>query len=164
MCYSSTPMETILEKLSIVDSGKSNVNHLVVVALGSHGHINQSFVTIASTVPINRDGIAAAVDRMFKLYFLLNTEYPPECKQILHFLQRTIYGICDELKLSRAGSDLFLFIQNKKSQGVQRTLQDLIVYMHKNCKVCGFTDKLILSRAASNVFYLFVHNEITRRS
>jgi len=39
------------------------------------------------TVPINRGGFyTAAVDRMFKLYFLvLNIQYPPECRKVLHF-------------------------------------------------------------------------------
>ena len=113
-------METILQNLTMMDSGKAEANHPLVVALGSRGHFTQTFVTVAGhAVPINRGGLTTAYDRMFKLYVLLNMQYPSECKQILHFLQRTVYGISDDLTLSRAANDLFLFIRNKKSQGLR---------------------------------------------
>jgi len=67
-------METILQNLTMVDSGKAKVNHPLVVALGSRGQIIQTFLTVEGhTVPINRDGLITAVDCMFKFCISCST-------------------------------------------------------------------------------------------
>lgn len=59
-------------------------------------------------------GIVSAVDRLFKLYFILDMDYADESRHILHFLQRQVFEIPDQLTLSRSASDLSLFIRNKR--------------------------------------------------
>ena len=59
-------------------------------------------------------GVVAAVDRLIKLYFILDMEYADESRHILHVLQRQVLGVHDQLTLSRSASDLSLFICNKR--------------------------------------------------
>jgi len=59
-------------------------------------------------------GIVAAVDRLLKLHFIVNMEFAAECRHILHFLQRSVLHLSDELPLSRGATDLSLYIRSKK--------------------------------------------------
>ena len=88
--------------------------HPVVVVLGSRDEIDQVFVAVeghALPVPL---GLVSAVDRLLKLHFILNMEYAWQCRHILHFLQRSILEIIDDLPLSRGTADLSMYIRNKK--------------------------------------------------
>ena len=49
-----------------------------------------------------------------KLYFLLNMEYSDDCKHILHFLQRSVFSVPDNLSLGRSNVDLSVYIRNKR--------------------------------------------------
>ena len=99
-----TPMETIM---------KQQPKHPSVIALGVRGNIAQTFVTVEGEAIAMARGVTSAVDRILKLYFLMNMEYAENVKHILHFLQRTVLCIEDDLTLSRGGSDLSLYLRNK---------------------------------------------------
>lgn len=109
-------MQTIIDKLNEREPGKteSRASHPVVVALGSRGNIQQVFLAVeGEVVPIVRGGVISGIDRMMKTYFVLNMKYPDESSHVLHFLQKAIYGVADDLPLSRGASDLALFIKSK---------------------------------------------------
>lgn len=72
------------------------------------------FVTVEGQAMFVQHGVVAAVDRLIKLYFILDMEYPDESRYILHFLQRQVLGVHDQFSLSRSASDLSLFICNKR--------------------------------------------------
>lgn len=114
----STPMQTIIDALAEKQPGKteSRASHPVVVALGSRGNLQQVFLAVeGEIVPILRRAVISGVDRMMKAYFVLNMQYPDESSHLLHFLQKVIYGVPDDLPLSRGASDLALFIKKKGS-------------------------------------------------
>jgi len=98
----------------IKDNTDAGMNHPLVIALGSRGNVSQVFVTVEGHAMCVQHGVVSAVDRMLKLYFILNMEYPDESRHVLHFLQRQVLAISDERTLSRGGSDLALFIKNKR--------------------------------------------------
>ena len=101
-------MESVLEKLS-----EKQIHHPIVIVLGCREDISQVFV-VAEGIAVHVNlGIVSAVDRMIKLHFMLNMEYAVECRHILHFLQRTVFGIDDNLPLSRCANDISLFIRHK---------------------------------------------------
>ena len=94
------------------DLDKRGVRHPVVIALGSRSDISQVFLAVEGHVyPIQRGGLVAAVDRLMKLYFIMNMLYPAECRHVLEFVE-SVYGI-SESSLSRSCSDLSLFIRTK---------------------------------------------------
>ena len=100
-------METIVEQLSATHK------HPVIVALGRRGDIAQTFILVEGQAISVTRGLVNAVDRMLKLYFVMNMEYPIECKHVLHFLQRSIMELQDEFTMARSGSDLTLFLRQK---------------------------------------------------
>ena len=104
-------MESILENLQ-----KKGMNHPVVIALGSRGDIKQAFVVVEYQAVAVPRGLISAVDKLVKIQFIMNMNYATECMHILHFLQRTVLDICDNLTLCRGASDLTLFIRNKLKQ------------------------------------------------
>jgi hypothetical protein len=87
--------------------------HPLVIILGARGNLIQSFIFIEDIVIPIRNGMLSAIDRLLKLYFVIDIEYAQECRHILHFIQRVVMGIRDDLQLSRGGSDLSLFINEK---------------------------------------------------
>ena len=98
-------METVWSKLA------DGINHPVVLVFGSRDDITQVILVVEGhAVPIVR-GLVAAVDRMLKVYFVFNIEYPDPCKHVLHFLQCIIFCIADELPPARGASDLSLFLR-----------------------------------------------------
>jgi hypothetical protein len=102
-------MESIIENLK-----KKNQNHPLVVALGSRGDVKQVFMVVEyHAVPIGR-GLVSAVDKLVKIQFIMNMNYADECRHILHFLQRTVLEISDNLTMVRGASDLTLYIRNKR--------------------------------------------------
>ncbi|XP_065660293.1 uncharacterized protein LOC136084082 [Hydra vulgaris] len=108
----TTAMETI------IDANKhTSFMHPFVITLGARGNLIQSFIFIEENVIPIRNGMLSAVDRLLKLYFVIDIEYAPECRHVLHFLQRVVMGINDDLPLSRGGSDLSLFVNEKLRSG-----------------------------------------------
>jgi hypothetical protein len=85
-----------------------------VVVCGTRDEVGQVFVTVEGQAMLVPHGVVAAVDRLIKLYFILDMEYADESRHILHFLQRKVLGVHDQLTLSRSASDLSLFICNKR--------------------------------------------------
>ena len=75
-----TPMET-----NMLQQPK----HPAVIALGVHGNISQTFVTVEGEAITMARGVTTAIDRVLKLYYVMNMEYADNAKHILHFLQRT---------------------------------------------------------------------------
>ena len=65
-----------------------------------------------NAVCITRE-ILSAVDKLIKVQYMLNMAYGLECAHVLHYLQRAVLGLTDELPLSRSASDLSLFVRNK---------------------------------------------------
>ncbi|XP_065680129.1 uncharacterized protein LOC124806441 isoform X2 [Hydra vulgaris] len=107
----TTPMETI------IDARHTSFMHPFVITLGARGNLIQSFIFIEDNVIPIRNGMLSAVDRLLKLYFVIDIQYAPECRHVLHFLQREVMGINNDLPLSRCGSDLSLFVNEKLRSG-----------------------------------------------
>lgn len=103
----NTAMETIVEGLS------PDFSHPLVIALGHRGSINQLFVAVEKQIIPVKHGLPNAVFRMMQLYYVLDMEYADAAKHVLHFLQRAVFKLGDELPMSRSGSDLSLFIKKK---------------------------------------------------
>jgi len=91
-------------------------NHPQVVVCGTREEVGQVFVTVEGQALHIQHGVVAAVDRLLKLYYILDMEYAEESRHILHFLQRQVLEIPDQLTLARSASDLSLFIQNKRQR------------------------------------------------
>nr|XP_047134175.1 uncharacterized protein LOC124812121 isoform X2 [Hydra vulgaris] len=108
----TTPMETKIDA-----NRHTSFMHPLVITLGARGNLIQSVIFIEDNVIPIRNGMLSAVDRLLKLYFVIDIEYAPECRHVLHFLQRVVIGINDDLPLSRGGSDLSLFVNEKLRSG-----------------------------------------------
>jgi hypothetical protein len=89
-------------------------NHPQVILFGTRGEVGQVFITVEGQAICIQQGLVTAVDRMLKLYYLLDFEYADESRHVLHFLQRQVLEVPDQLTLSRGASDLSLFIRNKR--------------------------------------------------
>jgi hypothetical protein len=100
-------METIIDSLS------PEFNHPLVIALGNRGNINQLFIAVEKQVIAVQHGLANAVCRLMQLYYMLDMEYAEPAKHILHFLQRAVMTVDDQLPLCRSGSDLSLYIKKR---------------------------------------------------
>lgn len=85
----------------------------VAVVLGCREDVSQVFLVVENEALPITFGVVSAVEWMMKLYFILNMEYPSECKHILHFLQTIVLGLEDALPLARSAIDLSVFIRNK---------------------------------------------------
>ena len=104
-------MDSILASLL-----QKKLAHPVVVVLGCRQEVGQVFLAVeGSALPVSR-GVVSAVSALLKLHFILNMEYSSECRHILHFLQRSVMGVADDLPLSRAAVELSMFIRNKKKR------------------------------------------------
>lgn len=100
---------------SVVDLlGKRSIGHPVIIALGGRGDISQVFLSVEGHIAHVPRGLVAAVDKLLKLYFVMNMEYPANCKHVLLFLQRCAFGLSDGEALCRSVTDLSLFIRQKK--------------------------------------------------
>ena len=100
-------MESIIEKLKA-----GGLRHPVIVALGPRGDITQVFLIVEFEAHVITRGLVTAVDRLVKLQYTMNMEYADECWHILHFLQRFVLDINDNLNLVRGASDLALYIRH----------------------------------------------------
>lgn len=105
----SSSIEEILEK-AVTERN----NHPQVVVCGTRDEVGQVFVTVEGQAMPVQHGVVSAVDRLIKLYFILDMEYAGESRHILHFLQRQVLEIHDQFTLSRSASDLSLFIRDKR--------------------------------------------------
>jgi len=102
-------MESVLDSLK-----ENNVYHPLIVVLGWRKEIHQVFVTVEqNAIPVSL-GLVSAVDKLLKLHFILNMQYAAESHHILHFLQRCIMNVPEQLSLSREAADLAVYIRNKK--------------------------------------------------
>jgi hypothetical protein len=113
----STPPETILADLTNRRDKKGKkvpvACHPVVIGLGLRGQLTQVFLAVEGELHPITHGLVCAVDRMIKTYFILNMQYAEESAHLLHFLQRSVYGVEDSLTLSRAASSLAVYIRNR---------------------------------------------------
>jgi len=85
--------------------------HPTVTVFGTRDDINQVFIVVEGQAIQIKEGVVSAVDKMLKIYFVLDMEFPHECKHVLHFLQRGVLQIADDLPVARGLRDLLLFIQ-----------------------------------------------------
>lgn len=111
MLQATTPMETVLSAVS-----DAEFTHPVVIVLGRRGdcRLQQVFVCVEGVaVPVQHGGIANAVFRMLQVYYMLDMAYADAAKHILHFLQRSIMRIEDQLPLARSVSDLAMYLIKK---------------------------------------------------
>jgi len=104
-------MEDVIKSLH-----EQNILHPVIIILGCREDISQVFLTVEGhALPITM-GVVSAVDRLLKVHFILNMEYAVQCKHILHFLQRSVIEVADDMPLSRGAADLLVYLRNKKRQ------------------------------------------------
>lgn len=106
-------MESVLKSLA-----DSRLYHPVVVVLGCREEVSQVFICVEGQALPVLHGVASAVDKLLKLHFILDMQYAAECQHILHFLQRAMLEITDQLSLCRAANDLSVFIRNKQRNTV----------------------------------------------
>ena len=106
---SSFPMESVLEKLR-----EAKAFHPTVVVFGTRDDVNQVFIVVEGQAVEIKKGVVSAVDKMLKIYFVLDMEFPQACKHVLHFLQRGVLQIADDLPVTRGPSDLMLFIRRRR--------------------------------------------------
>lgn len=100
-------MESLLATL------KGDFSHPIVILLGQRGDVTQAFLCAEGrSVPVQH-GVVDAVQRMLQLYYIMDMEYADASRHILQFLQRTVLAVNDDLPMSRAGSDLALFISKR---------------------------------------------------
>ena len=59
-------------------------------------------------------GVVSAVDKLLKLHFILHMQYATESQHVLHFLQRAVSEVADQLSLCSGAADLSVFIKNEK--------------------------------------------------
>lgn len=102
-------MKTILERLK-----SENKQHPMLVAVGKRGAVEQVFVTVeGQAIEIKRGGLLFALDRLMKLYFIMQMAYPSECFHLLEFLQHTVLGVKDGTNMTcRSALDLTQYVRS----------------------------------------------------
>lgn len=111
MLKATTPMEPALSAVS-----GAEFSHPLVLVLGRRGdaRLQQVFVCVEGrAVPVQHGGIVNAVFCMLQVYYMLDMAYADAAKHILHFLQRSIMHIEDQLPLARSVSDLSMYLIKK---------------------------------------------------
>jgi len=95
------PVDSIME-----NNVKRGIKQPVIIALGLRGNINQVFLVVEGQAFEIRRGIIAAVDRLVKLHFIMDIAYAVPAHHILHYVQKFVMNISDELPVCRSVLDL----------------------------------------------------------
>jgi hypothetical protein len=115
MLQATTPMESVLSTVASAD-----FSHPLVLVLGRRGdaRLQQVFVCVEGrAVPVQHGGIVNGVYRMLQVYYMLDMAYADAAKHILHFLQRSILNIEDQLPMARSVSDLSMYLRKNPRRG-----------------------------------------------
>jgi hypothetical protein len=104
-------MESVLEKLK-----RENKQHPMLVAVGRRGAVEQVFVTLeGQAMEVRRGGLLFGLDKLMKLYFIMQMEYPAQCFHILQFLQHAVLGVKDGVDMTcRSALDLTQYVRSSK--------------------------------------------------
>ena len=78
----------------------------MIVPLGQRGNTNQVFVVVEGRAFEIRRGLISAVDRLIKVYFVMDIVYAAPAHHILHYIQKYVMNIPDELPVCRSVLDL----------------------------------------------------------
>jgi hypothetical protein len=84
----------------------SGIKQPMIVALGQRGNLNQVFVVVEGQAFEIRRGIISAVDRLIKLHFIMDISYAIPSHHILHYIQKFVMNISDDLPVCRSVLDL----------------------------------------------------------
>ena len=95
------PVDSIMES-----NVKRGIKQPVIIALGLRGNINQVFLVVEGQAFEIRRGIIAAVDRLVELHFIMDIAYAVPAHHILHYVQKFVMNISDELPVCRSVLDL----------------------------------------------------------
>lgn len=82
----------------------------IVVALGVPGNVTQTFVVIEGEVVETRC-LVSAVDKCFKLHYIGQIECDPIVNHVWNFIQTHLYGIVDNVPVSKCVHDLISFLK-----------------------------------------------------
>jgi hypothetical protein len=85
---------------------KNGIKQPMIVALGRRGNLNQVFLVVEGQAFEIRRGLISAVDRLIKLHFIMDISYATPAHHILHYIQKFIMNISDELPVCRSVLDL----------------------------------------------------------
>lgn len=102
-------METILE-----DNLRDGRKQPLLVVLGSRGSMSQVFLVIEGHAIEIRKKLLAGIDKLIKLYFILNIAYPVTSSHIFQFIQRFMMNISDNMTVPRSVLDLVASIKANK--------------------------------------------------
>ncbi len=103
-------MQSILEK-----NLKEERKQPILVVLGARGHTGQVFLVIeGQAIEIKKASIVAGIDKLIKLYFVMNISYPIASAHVFGFLQKFVMNIKDELNVPRCVNDLIAAIKSLK--------------------------------------------------
>lgn len=87
---------------------KSGIKQPLIIALGLRGIINQVFLVVERQDFEIRRGIIAAnsVESFIKLHSIMDIAYSVSAHHILHFIQKFVMNISDDLTVCRSVFDL----------------------------------------------------------
>ena len=69
------------------------------------GEVTQSYIVADFTPIVASANVLQALDKLFKLYYVFNVDYPHELKSFFEFLQMAVYNI-EAHKMSSTVRDL----------------------------------------------------------
>jgi len=102
-------METVLEDLK-----GGNKQHPMLVAKGSRGAVEQVYLTVeGQAIEIERGGLLFGLEKLMKVYFVMQMAYPPECFHVLQFLQNAVLSVNDGVPMTcRSALDLTQYVRS----------------------------------------------------
>jgi len=87
--------------------------HPVILCTGRRGNLTQVFVAIEGQVTIC-PSLLSAIDRAFKLHYLINIAYNTRAEHVWQLLQKGIYMIHDHMTTYASVSELIAFLKRVK--------------------------------------------------
>ena len=107
MMQETVPMQSILEK-----NLKEDRKQPMLIVLGTRGRTGQVFVVIEGQgIEIKKCNIVSGIDKLMKLYFVMNMSYPIASAHVFSFIQKYVMNIKDDLNVPRCVVDLISAIR-----------------------------------------------------
>jgi len=104
------PMQSLLER-----NMKEERKQPMLAVLGTRGHLAQVYVMIeGQAIEIKKCNIISGIDKLMKLYFVMNISYPIQSAHVFSFLQKFVMNIQDDLNVPRGVMDLISSIKALK--------------------------------------------------
>jgi len=98
------PIKTVLEDLK-----SGNQQHSMLEAKGKRGAVEQVLLTVkGQAIKIIRGGLLFGLEKLMKVYFVMQMAYPPECFHVLRFLQHTVLGFNDGVHMMCRSASNFM--------------------------------------------------------